>query len=84
MPPDVRRVDPRDQTWEVHDPDYRVYFWGIDARSDEWALAGCDVQEALQWALETASGRRFTLYAVAVLPEGHGLIRLLGADPSRT
>lgn len=81
VPPDVRQVDPRDQAWEVDDPDYRVYFWGVDGRADEWELAGCDVQEAVQWARENAGGRTFTLYAVAVSPEGAGLIRLLGADP---
>jgi hypothetical protein len=84
VPLDVRQVDPRDQMWEVYDPEYRVYFWDVDLRSDEWELARCDVQEALQWAQESADGRNFTLYAVAVGPEGLGLIRLLGADPTRT
>ena len=83
MPLDVRPVDPRDQMWEVDKPEYRAYFWDVDAgSSDEWELTGCDVQEALQWARDSAGGRTFTLYAVvAVSPEGLGLIRLLGVDP---
>jgi hypothetical protein len=84
VPLDVRQVDPRDQTWEVYDPEYRVYFWDDDARSDEWELVGCDVEEALQWAQDSADGRNFTLYAVAVGLEGVGLIRLLGSDPNHT
>jgi hypothetical protein len=68
--------------WEVDEPKYRAYFWDVDAgSSDEWELTGCDVQEALQWARDSAGGRTFTLYAVAVSPEGLGLIRLLGVDP---
>jgi hypothetical protein len=82
--PDVRPVDPRDQAWEVYDPDYRVYFWDIEGSNDSWELVGCDVQDALQWAQESADGRTFTLYAVAVGSEGLGLIRLLGADPRHT
>ena len=78
---DARPVDPRDQMWEVHEPKYRVYFWAADTSCDEWELTGCDVQEALQWAQDSAGGRTFTLYAVAVSPEGLGLIRLLGVDP---
>lgn len=83
VPVDARPVDPRDQMWEVHEPAYRVYFWDVDASSDEWELVGCDVQEALRWAQDSAEGRSFTLYAVADGPEGLGLIRLLGLDPTR-
>lgn len=83
VPLDVRPVDPRDQTWEVHEPRYRVCFWDVDASSDEWELTGCDVEEALQWAQDSAGGRRFTLYAVAVDAKDVGLLRLLGVDPTR-
>ncbi|HEX6758872.1 MAG TPA: hypothetical protein VF086_10770 [Propionibacteriaceae bacterium] len=83
MPFDARPVDPRDQEWEVHESDYRVYFWDVGGRSDEWELTGCHVQEAIQWAQHEAAGRTFTLYAV-VGPPGLALIRLLGADPDRT
>ncbi|HET6729261.1 MAG TPA: hypothetical protein VFG96_07560 [Jiangellaceae bacterium] len=40
MPLDVQPVDPRDRMWEMHDPKYRVYFWDVDARSDEWESPG--------------------------------------------
>jgi hypothetical protein len=79
----ARPVDPRDQAWEVYDPKYRVYFWDVEGRSDEWELSGCDVQEALQWAHDSAEGRIVTLYAL-VGSQGLGLIRLLGADPDHT
>ena len=70
--------------WEVDEPEYRVYFWDVDASSsDEWELTGCDVQEALQWAQDSAGGRSFTLYAVVVGSDGIGLIRLLGVVPFR-
>ena len=75
-----RPVDPRDQAWEVYEPKYRVYFWDVEGRSDEWELSSCDVQEALQWAQDSAEGRTFTLYAAAVGSEGLGLIRLLGTS----
>ena len=83
VPLDARPVDPRDQMWEVHEPKYRVYFWDDHVCSDEWELTGCDVQAALQWAQDSADGRSFTFYAVAVGSEGLGLIRLLGVDPTR-
>jgi hypothetical protein len=79
----ARPVDPRDQSCEVYDPMYRVHFWDVEGRSDEWELSGCDVQEALQWAHDSAQGRIVTLYA-AVGSQGLGLIRLLGADPHHT
>jgi hypothetical protein len=80
----ARPVDPRDQAWEVHDPKYRVYIWDVQGRSVEWELSSCDVQEALQWAQDSAKGRTFTLYAAAVGSDGLALIRLLGADPHDT
>lgn len=83
VPLDVRPVDPRDQMWEVRETKYRVYFWDADASSSEWELTGCDVEAALQWAQNSAGGRRFTLYAAAVDSEGLGLIRLIGVDPIR-
>lgn len=31
-------IDPRDQTHEVDDPSYRVFFWDSSSSSDEWEL----------------------------------------------
>jgi hypothetical protein len=84
MPLDARPVDPRDQVWEVHEPEYRVYFWDAEGRSDEWELGSCDVQEVVKWAQDSAAGRTFVVYAVAAGPEGPGLIRLLGLDAARS
>lgn len=75
-----RPVDPRDTRWENDHPTYRVYFWqpGI---SDEWELAGADVDEVLRWAAEHADGRNYVVYAsILDSTDGPGLVRLLGAD----
>jgi hypothetical protein len=80
----ARRVDPRDERWEVNALAYRVYLWEADQRCDEWEVAGCDVEEALKWAHRTANQRTFTLYACAVSPDGLGLIRLTGDDRGQT
>lgn len=82
--PSARQIDPRDQTWEEDHPAYRVYFWDSNSACDEWELEGCDVEAALRWAQDSASGRTFTLYAtVADAPGELGLIRLSGTDPTR-
>lgn len=80
----ARQIDPRDETWEVYDPAYRVYFWDNNAASDEWELTGCDVEAALQWARDGSDGRTFTLYATVLAPGELGLIRLSGTDPTRS
>ena len=84
----VRSVDPRDQTWEVWNPAYRVYFWERDEvggwRSEERELSECDAAEALGWARRESKGRSFTLYTVVRDDRGVGLIRLAGDDPTRT
>lgn len=78
---DARRVDPRDQVWEVDHPAYRVVFWQ-GATADEWDLTGCDVDDAVRWARASADGRPFVLHAVVPAPDGVGLVRLLGTDPT--
>jgi hypothetical protein len=91
---DVRPADPRDTTWEVDEPGYRVYFWrpvpqpiGLPRgfASEEFEVTGSDVQEVIAWAEATAgSDRIYTLYALVRCPEGEiGLVRLAGADPLR-
>jgi hypothetical protein len=84
MPLDARPVDPRDQVWEVNEPEYRVYFWDAEGRSDEWELGGCDVQEVVKWAQDSAAGRVFVVYAVAAGSEAPSPLRLLGFDPARS
>jgi len=45
---DIRPVDPRDITWEIDDPRYRVTFWSAPTggdramgwRSDEYEISG--------------------------------------------
>jgi hypothetical protein len=91
---DVRPVDPRDTTWEVDEPAYRVYFWrrvpqpiGLSPgfESEEFDVAGADVQEVIAWVEATAgSDRTYSLYALLRSLEGQlGLVRLAGADPTR-
>lgn len=73
-------VDPRDETWELVEPRYRVYFWAGTA-SDEWEVSGADVQEVLAWAEANRGDRTYTLYA-CVPHDGLGLVRLAGEDPT--
>jgi hypothetical protein len=91
---EVRPVDPRDTTWEIDEPAYRVYFWGrvpqpvgfpMGIAAEEFEVTGADVHEVITWAEATAgSDRTYTLYALAQRPEGEvGLVRLAGTDPLR-
>ena len=85
-------VDPRDQRWEVPQPSYRVYFWECPAPEradsgwtcDEWRLEDTDVDEVLEWAQARAASRRFAVYVEVTggQPDGLGLVRLLGTDPT--
>lgn len=78
---DSRAVDPRDQTWEVDRPTYRVHFHDEHRASDEHELTGADVTEVIAWA-QTHRGRRgFVVYA-CVPRDGLGLLRLTGSDPN--
>lgn len=83
MPVTATSIDPRDETWEVYDPAYRVYFWDSTSACDSWELVGCNGEQALQWARDSADDRTFTLYAVVKQSDDVGLIRLLGSDPTR-
>ena len=85
---DVAPVDPRDVSWEVDRPRYRVHFWTEPADPvgmrvcDEYELSGPDVHaaEVLAWAAEQSAGRATGWYEVFVVVdaarEGRGLIRL--------
>ena len=74
-------VDPRDQTWEIANPKYRVYFHDTDGASDEYEIDAGDASDAIAWAESQSSGRSFVLYA-CVLRDGLGLVRLGGVDPN--
>jgi hypothetical protein len=95
----IQPVDPRDTSWEVSLPAYRVYFWkrragsvpeGVPTErvgysSREFELTGFhNIREVLAWADENAgSDRTYTLYAVVSRGEERGLVRLYGVDPTR-
>lgn len=75
-------VDPRDQTWELDRPVYRVYFHDTAGTSEEFEVTGADADEVLAWA-EAGRGRgTFVLYACVPGDPGLGLVRLAGHDPN--
>lgn len=73
-------VDPRDQTWEVQSPRYRVYLYDAEGTSDEWELSDVDAEQVLAWAQHTCAGRRYEVY-VTVDHDGLGLIQLAQSAP---
>ena len=77
----VRRVDPRDQTWGIDRPSYRVHFYEPAGSSDEYELSEAEVTEVLGWAEAQRAGRTYVLY-VCVPHDGLGLLRLAGTDPN--
>jgi hypothetical protein len=92
----IEKIDPRDISWEVDQPAYRVYFWhqqvapvGIPQEHmgyvcDENRLVGAtDVREVLDWATsESRPDQTFTLYAEYSHDGERGLVRLVGTDPT--
>jgi hypothetical protein len=78
---DVRAVDPRDQTWEISQPKYRVYFHDENGAADEYQVERADVAGVMAWAEAQRNGRTFVLY-VCVPYDGLGLLRLAGSDPN--
>ena len=78
---DIRKVDPRDQTWEVGRPSYRVYFHDAAGASDEHEVSGADVAVVIDWAELKKGERTYVLYA-CVAHDGLGLVRLAGSDPN--
>lgn len=77
----VSSVDPRDQTWEVIHPSYRVYFHDAHGAAEELKITGADVSEILEWAETERRGRTYVLYVCAPL-NGLGLVQLQGSDPN--
>ena len=96
---ETRSIDPRDVSWELHSPTFRVTFWrkgsvpkGIDPslagyEAFEYEIRDGDVHEVIEWANDIASreGKSYTIYVV-VNPESNddkGLVLLAGVDPTR-
>jgi hypothetical protein len=84
----VRPVDPRNTSWEVWNPRFRIYFWrslGESWMSREFELSGGDVVATLAWAAEHAADQEtYSVHCVVEGVEGTGLVRLTGDDPTRT
>ena len=87
-------MDERDNSWEFHDPRFRVYLHGSGESSthgwtDTYDITGADVLQVIDWAQKQA-GDSLT-YAVALVWDdpgqenlnpgrGRGLIWLIGED----
>lgn len=78
---EVMGVDPRDETWGVDAPRYRVYFHDARGASDEHELRDADVDEVIAWA-EAHQGERTCVVYACVRRDGLGLVRLAGTDPN--
>jgi hypothetical protein len=84
----IRMLDPRDATWEVDQPKYRIDLWRLQGgrsgvwESESFELEDTDVAEAIAWADAHSKGRAFVLYAAFRNQEGMGIVRLLGSDPT--
>jgi hypothetical protein len=79
----ARPIDPRDTNWEQDQPTYRVYFFDENGASNEWQLTNADsVHTVVEWAESNASGRTFVIYVEVQVPQGDGLIRVVGRDPN--
>jgi hypothetical protein len=80
---EIVSVDPRDQSWEIDKPRYRVYFCDAATKSYEYEVSQADnVAEVMAWAEAERGTRTYTLYACAER-DGLGLVRLAGIDPTR-
>jgi hypothetical protein len=82
---EIRRVDPRDASWEDERPTYRVYFWEANGTSSEHELRGAaNVAEVLRWAKENRGDRSYTAYLVSRDGSGQvGIARLHSTVPTR-
>jgi hypothetical protein len=81
------RVDPRDVTWEVDHPTYRVYFWTQDGSAcDEWRVTdAANIHDVLAWADERVGEQRsYQVFVEASAGSELGLLRLRGTDPTST
>jgi hypothetical protein len=84
---DARSVDPRETTWEVWEPAYRVCFWrpfGGGWASREVEVSGADAAAVFDWAARHATDEEtFTVFAVVGDGDARGRVRLAGEDPTR-
>jgi hypothetical protein len=91
----VELVDPRDAMWEDDEPVFRVLIWSrapcaaaVVEEHQGWScrefdVHDADVDEVLALAREESRPeRRFSLWVRAVRDGEHGLIRLIGWDPT--
>jgi hypothetical protein len=78
---DIRGVDPRDQTWEISQPKYRVYFHDAHGASEEYEVDAGEVTAVMDWAESQKGDRTFVLYA-CVTRDGLGLLRPAGRSPN--
>ena len=78
----ARPVDPRDQTSEVVDPRYRVFFRVSPTWAEEWELTETDLDEVLGWISQNGRGRPHSLWVVVATDGGVQHIRLRGIDPT--
>lgn len=77
----ARPIDPRDQTSQVDDPTFRIYFWADGGGAkEEWELSEADLDEVLDWISSRAEDRSHSLWAVTRTGEEVCLIRLRGID----
>jgi hypothetical protein len=81
--------------WEYYEPDYRVDFWHqisppegsaaetMGYKQDSFRITGAkDVHEVLDWAEKNANDRTFVVWGAYKTPEGHGIVRVHGLDPT--
>jgi hypothetical protein len=89
-------VDPRDTSWEVDYPMYRVFIWSPlpgpppnpplaqGWRSMEFDVTEADIDEVLAWAREqTPSDGTFTVWVRGENNGAPGLYRVAGWEPTR-
>lgn len=77
----IATVDPRDQTWEIDDPKYRVYFHDAAGSSDEYEIGGADVSDVWHGRRHDARDELRSC-VLTCLTTGLGLLRLQGSDPN--
>jgi hypothetical protein len=76
----ARPVDPRETSWEVWGPSYRIYCWHQQILGwwacREYEVTGGDVSAVCEWARESARfGESFTAFAVVARGGEIGLVR---------
>jgi len=82
---DAQPVDPRDITWEVDYPTYRVTFWRPDgSASDEWRLTDAvNIHDVLAWSsARVEPGWSYQVFIETATTRGLGTLRLAGSNPS--